>query len=171
MCYGKGLRGLRRRLGANYFQRPFSFKRNPSDEDRQPRFQRTTSHSHSPNSSPSDASLPIQEDHVGSTTSLPQTSTYLYSRKPSDHSRKLSKADPGFLGLNIINTPESGHKVGIVFIHGLRGTSRRTWSKNVDPELSWPFKFLPFEPDVCLTRIRSLSTASWNKVSLINTSS
>ena len=41
----------------------------------------------------------------------------------------------------------------IVFIHGLGGTSRRTWSKNEDPELFWPLKFLPFEPDVCLTRI------------------
>lgn len=41
----------------------------------------------------------------------------------------------------------------IVFIHGLGGTSRRTWSKNEDPDLFWPLKFLPLEPDVCLTRI------------------
>ena len=41
----------------------------------------------------------------------------------------------------------------IVFIHGLGGTSRRTWSKNEDPELFWPLKFLPLEPDVCLARI------------------
>ena len=67
--------------------------------------------------------------------------------------RKDGKPDPGPLGLNIVYTPESGHKVDIVFVHGLGGTSRRTWSKNEDPELFWPLKFLPFEPDFCLTRI------------------
>lgn len=41
----------------------------------------------------------------------------------------------------------------IIFIHGLGGTSRRTWSKNEDPELFWPLKFLPLEPDVCLARV------------------
>ena len=40
-----------------------------------------------------------------------------------------------------------------MFIHGLGGTSQRTWSKNEDPDLFWPLKFLPLEPDVCLTRI------------------
>lgn len=99
-------------------------------------------------------SVPIEEDHVGSTTLLPtQASTYLYSGKASDHSRTNSGTDPGPLGLNIIYTPENGHKVDIVFIHGLGGTSRRTWSKNEDPELFWPLKFLSLEPDVCLTRI------------------
>ena len=67
--------------------------------------------------------------------------------------RTDSKPDPGPLGLNIVYTPENGHKVDIVFVHGLGGTSRRTWSKNEDPELFWPMKFLPFEPDFYLTRI------------------
>ena len=44
-------------------------------------------------------------------------------------------------------------KADIIFIHGLGGTSRKTWSKNEDPELFWPMKFLPLEPDICLTRI------------------
>lgn len=135
------------------FQKPFSFRRKRSDEDRQPRFQRIISQSHSPNSSPSGVSIPIQEDHVGSTTSLPQTSTNLFSRRISDHSRKNSEPDPGPLGLNIVYTPGNDHKVDIVFIHGLGGTSRRTWSKNEDPELFWPLKFLPLEPDVRLARI------------------
>lgn len=77
----------------------------------------------------------------------------MYPRKTSDHSRRNSETDPGPLGLNIIYTPGNGHKVDIVFIHGLGGTSRRTWSKNEDPELFWPLKFLPLEPDICLTRI------------------
>jgi hypothetical protein len=76
-----------------------------------------------------------------------------HSRKNSDRSRKNSETDPGPLGLNVIYTPESALKVDIVFIHGLGGTSRRTWSKNEDPELFWPLKFLPSEPDVCEARI------------------
>jgi len=43
--------------------------------------------------------------------------------------------------------------VDIVFIHGLGGASRKTWSKNQDPELFWPLKFLPSEPDICQARI------------------
>ena len=96
--------------------------------------------------------MPIQEDHVGSTTSLPQPPPH-FTRKTSHHSRKNTETDPGPLGLNIIYTPEKSHKVDIVFIHGLGGSSRKTWSKNEDPELFWPSKFLPLEPDVCLTRI------------------
>lgn len=82
-----------------------------------------------------------------------QVPTSLYHRKNSEHPRRISETDPGPLGLNIIYTPRNGHKADIVFIHGLGGTSRRTWSKNEDSELFWPLKFLPLEPDICLTRI------------------
>ena len=95
----------------------------------------------------------MRETAVGSTTSLPQTTTYLYPRKISDHSRRNSETDPGQLGLNIVYTPGNGHKVDIIFIHGLGGASRRTWSKNEDPELFWPLKFLPLEPEICLARV------------------
>lgn len=40
-----------------------------------------------------------------------------------------------------------------MFIHGLGGTSQRTWSKNENPDLFWPLKFLPLDPVVCLARI------------------
>jgi hypothetical protein len=68
-------------------------------------------------------------------------------------SRKDSVTDPAALGLNVVYTPTNGHKVDIVFIHGLGGSSRMTWSKNKDPELFWPLTFLPLEPDICLARI------------------
>lgn len=66
---------------------------------------------------------------------------------------KQSGTDPGPLGLNVVFTPKNSQKVDIVFVHGLGGTSRKTWSKNGDPELFWPLKFLPLEPYICLTRI------------------
>jgi hypothetical protein len=53
----------------------------------------------------------------------------------------------------VLYDPEAGRKVDIVFVHGLGGTSRMSWSKNRDLELFWPLKFLPFEPDICQGRI------------------
>ncbi|KAL1881197.1 hypothetical protein Daus18300_001048 [Diaporthe australafricana] len=67
--------------------------------------------------------------------------------------RKSSDADSGAFGLNVVCTPDHGHKADIVFVHGLGGTSRWTWSKNRDPELFWPLTFLALEPDLCLARI------------------
>jgi hypothetical protein len=68
-------------------------------------------------------------------------------------SRKESAPETATLGLNVVYTPTNGHKADIVFIHGLGGSSRMTWSKNKDPELFWPLTFLPLEPDICLARI------------------
>lgn len=55
--------------------------------------------------------------------------------------------------MNVVYTPKNGHKADIIFIHGLGGTSRLTWSKYRKPELFWPLTFLPLEPDLCLARI------------------
>lgn len=60
-------------------------------------------------------------------------------------------SDP--IGLNVVYTPEHGHKVDIVFVHGLGGTSRLSWSKYKNLDLFWPLTFLPLEPDICLARI------------------
>lgn len=40
----------------------------------------------------------------------------------------------------------------IIFIHGLGGTSRLSWSKNKNLKLFWPLTFLPSEPDICHAR-------------------
>lgn len=104
--------------------------------------------------------------------------TSLQSRKRSGHSRrgpegfrKEIEPDPGPLGLNVIYTPQNGHKADVVFIHGLGGTSRLTWSKHKDPELFWPLTFLPLEPDICLARILTFAyNANFRKASNVNIS-
>lgn len=74
------------------------------------------------------------------------------SRRRSRSPIVPSTRDP--LGLHLIHRPENAlPKADIVFIHGLGGTSRSTWSKNRDPDLFWPLMFLPLEQDVCDTRI------------------
>lgn len=60
------------------------------------------------------------------------------------------RTDP--LGLSLIVDPESP-VVDIIFVHGLGGTSRGTWSKDKNPELFWPEKWLP--EDLPRARIHS----------------
>lgn len=69
----------------------------------------------------------------------------------SDACSDTISQDP--LGLKVIHRPPGDRKVDIVFIHGLGGTSRMTWSKNHNPEFFWPLKLLPFEPDINEARI------------------
>lgn len=59
------------------------------------------------------------------------------------------------LGLAVLHEPEGPPILDIIFVHGLGGTSRQTWSKNRDPELFWPHKWLPTEPDIKSARILS----------------
>lgn len=70
-----------------------------------------------------------------------------------DGSQEPLEDNAGSIGLNVIYTPENGHKADIVFVHGLGGTSRHTWSKHKSTKLFWPLTFLPLEPDLCLARI------------------
>lgn len=128
------------------FRKISTFGRKPSDEGRQSRFLRpeTDTLRTSPSSGASqdaDGRLPLPFD-----PNVPTTRDVALVRKSSD-------ADSGAFGLNVVYTPDHGHKADIVFVHGLGGTSRWTWSKNRDPDLFWPLTFLALEPDLCLARI------------------
>lgn len=138
-------------------KKPFSFRRKGSDEDRQSRFQRAIPQSQSPSSSPTKVSIATQKGHTESTTtttrSISRISAFLRPQNNSNHSRKKGPTDPGPIGLNVLYTPGCAYKAEIVFIHGLGGASHRTWTKHENPDLFWPLKFLPFEPDICMARI------------------
>lgn len=47
------------------------------------------------------------------------------------------------LGLVTLHTPEGEREVDIVFLHGLGGTSRRTWCRDRDLDNFWPQLWLP----------------------------
>jgi hypothetical protein len=49
--------------------------------------------------------------------------------------------------------------VDVVFVHGLGGSSIKTWSKDRDIDYFWPMKFLPHEHDINTARI---STFGYN---------
>jgi hypothetical protein len=59
------------------------------------------------------------------------------------------------LGLSVVYEPATDPSLDIIFVHGLGGTSRATWSYNRDPEFFWPQKWLPSEPDIQTARILS----------------
>ncbi|RFU28895.1 hypothetical protein B7463_g7457, partial [Scytalidium lignicola] len=57
------------------------------------------------------------------------------------------------LGLHLVHQPSCIAPVDIVFVHGLGGDSRATWSKGHDLDLFWPKLWLPFDPDTGNARI------------------
>jgi hypothetical protein len=52
------------------------------------------------------------------------------------------------VGLKVIYRPQPDRQVDIVFVHGLGGSSRMTWSKYRDLDYFWPLKFLALEPSI-----------------------
>ncbi|KAK7966411.1 uncharacterized protein PG986_000688 [Apiospora aurea] len=63
------------------------------------------------------------------------------------------------LGLKVIYRPATERRVDVVFVHGLGGSSRMTWSFNRDLDYFWPLHFLPNESDIQDARI---STFGYN---------
>jgi hypothetical protein len=96
----------------------------------------------------------VPDDATSSTTG---NTIELQLKAPTDGSSQIardvdaSNQDP--LGLKVIHRPPSERQVDIVFVHGLGGSSRLTWSKNRDLHYFWPLKFLPLEPVIKDARI------------------
>ena len=63
--------------------------------------------------------------------------------------------DPkGSLGLNLLHSPSESN-VDFIFVHGLGGGSRKTWSKTGSLSHYWPQEWLPKDPVFRNTRIHS----------------
>jgi hypothetical protein len=63
--------------------------------------------------------------------------------------------DPwGPLGLNLLNSPPDP-LIDLIFVHGLRGGSTKTWWKSEDQRLFWPQAWLPRDADLQNARIHS----------------
>ncbi|KAL8832477.1 MAG: hypothetical protein Q9191_000247 [Dirinaria sp. TL-2023a] len=69
----------------------------------------------------------------------------------------------GALGLNLLYSP-SEPLIDFIFVHGLRGGSRRTWSKTDDIRHYWPQQWLPLEPRFKNVRIHSFGyNSDWGE--------
>ena len=87
-------------------------------------------------------------------------------RKTSDATAGNGK---GPLGLTTVHWPMEGVIADVVFIHGLGGGSRKTWSKNEDPALFWPREWLSQDLGFQDVRIHTFGYDSdWKKESILN---
>ncbi|MCJ1251592.1 hypothetical protein MMC30_008827 [Trapelia coarctata] len=69
----------------------------------------------------------------------------------------------GPLGLNLLHVP-SEPLIDFIFVHGLGGGSRKTWSKSPNPYHYWPKEWLPRDPDFRHVRIHSFGyAATWGE--------
>lgn len=75
----------------------------------------------------------------------------------------------GVLGLNTLFEPHEAAIADLVFVHGLGGGSRSTWTKSGDPSLYWIQEWLPNEPGFRDVRIHSFGyNSNWDKQSVLN---
>ncbi|PGG97951.1 hypothetical protein GX51_07064 [Blastomyces parvus] len=69
----------------------------------------------------------------------------------------------GSIGLNSLHEPENP-RVDFIFVHGLAGGSRKTWSLTKDMKHFWPKSWLPEDPAFKDVRIHSFGYSSdWHK--------
>jgi pimeloyl-ACP methyl ester carboxylesterase len=69
----------------------------------------------------------------------------------------------GSLGLNLLHSPACP-VVDFVFVHGLGGGSRKTWSKTSAIEDYWPQEWLPKDPSFKHVRVHSFGyNSDWGK--------
>ncbi|CAD6587074.1 MAG: hypothetical protein ASARMPRED_002985 [Alectoria sarmentosa] len=80
-----------------------------------------------------------------------------------------SEDGKGPFGLNTLFEPEILAIADLVFVHGLGGGSKSTWTKSNDPSLYWPKAWLPQDPGFQDVRIHSFGyNSNWGDESILN---
>ena len=87
--------------------------------------------------------------------------------------RKTSNSSPenekGPLGLTTVFRPLKKAIADLIFIHGLGGGSRKTWSRNGDSVLFWPQEWLGQDLGFRDVRIHTFGyDSNWEKESILN---
>lgn len=78
----------------------------------------------------------------------------LRSRAKSNDGATSSINAFGPFGLTLLHEPVEP-RINLVFVHGLRGGSIKTWSRGNDEQYFWPQAWLPKEPDFAHVRIHT----------------
>lgn len=75
----------------------------------------------------------------------------------------------GPLGLTTLFEPSAPAIADLVFVHGLGGGSRSTWTHSSDASLFWPQVWLPTDAGFGDVRIHSFGyNSNWEKESVLN---
>lgn len=145
------------------FKKPFSLRKKKAETDSRdvpPDFRRSQDTATSENRSIPSTSTAVKhlQDRIPSTSVNPSHARSIETQNvtPLDTSATLrgveaSSKDP--LGLKVVYRPAGQRRADIIFVHGLGGSSRMTWSYERNLEYFWPLKFLPFESDINEARI------------------
>ncbi|KAL2266148.1 hypothetical protein VTJ83DRAFT_5500 [Remersonia thermophila] len=85
--------------------------------------------------------------------------------KPARDATDLANNDAfGPMGLTLLHAPQDEPRIDFVFVHGLGGGSRKTWSKTSSLDHFWPQQWLPSEPAFARVRIHTYGYGSdWTK--------
>ena len=94
---------------------------------------------------PAAASLTIATGSVNTSKRALISRVFSLDKKVPDDA--LDTAGKGPLGLTTLHSPGPGHApvADIIFVHGLNGGSRSTWSRDNSPQHFWPGEWLPKE--------------------------
>src|SRR5579862_2366744 len=75
----------------------------------------------------------------------------------------------GPFGLTTVFSPHGSVVADLVFVHGLGGGSRSTWTKSLDASLFWPKEWLPRDVAFKDVRIHSFGyNSNWRAESVLN---
>lgn len=76
----------------------------------------------------------------------------------------------GDFGLNTLYVPQGRSAIAdLVFVHGLGGGSRSTWTHSGDPALYWPSAWLPQDDGFQDVRVHSFGyDSNWGKESILS---
>ncbi|KAL9005625.1 MAG: hypothetical protein Q9180_009788, partial [Flavoplaca navasiana] len=108
------------------------------------------------------------ERHISSSSSLSR-SFFSRTLTKRDEIAEASLNVKGPLGLNTLYVPTDSTAADLVFVHGLGGGSRSTWTKNGEPALYWPEEWLPNDPGFRDVSIHSFGyDSNWDKESSLN---
>ncbi|KAI4263424.1 MAG: hypothetical protein L6R42_001427 [Xanthoria sp. 1 TBL-2021] len=105
---------------------------------------------------PADRKRSVGSDFVLDRASLPpsnQTPLLPPFHGSNSSLRTCSPSRKKSLGLELLYQPSATPCLDIVFIHGLGGDSRKTWSRDHNPDLFWPGLWLPLETELERARI------------------
>lgn len=103
---------------------------------------------------------------IGSSSGRSFLSRTLIRREAGSDSGENPK---GPFGLSTLHEPLEPAIADLVFVHGLGGGSRSTWTKSGDPSLYWPQEWLPKDPGFQDVRILSFGyDSNWDKESTLN---
>ncbi|OBT68035.1 hypothetical protein VE03_01456 [Pseudogymnoascus sp. 23342-1-I1] len=109
-----------------------------------------------PDLHPEDASS--SRDSTKSSMSLFSLSKTL--TRPSTASSDQAKGVMGPLGLSLLYSP-TAPEIDLIFVHGLGGNSRKTWTKSFLQSNFWPEEWLPKDPAFKNVRIHSYGYDSY----------